>query len=283
MSVRCFALRGMSLVAILVAISAGVVSPSDSGFGVGTGHPAYSHRRLTECTFETGLCSMWMQDTDDTSDWTLGSEGTPTSFTGPSTGSGGEGSYFFMETSSGQTGEAAISSSDTGCGLSIDYHMYGIGIGSLTVSSKNAADVEGAAWVPVWTKEGDQGNSWQATTAYSSSSSYYKVIATRRGPSNLSSWESKRGDIAIDNLTLLACTTAPTIAPIATPTTTPTTTPISAPTIPTAAPTLAPTAAPTDSPTIDVNNILNWVELEATCSASACSIANRWLHYHSER
>jgi hypothetical protein len=199
MSVRCFALRGISLVAILVAISAGVVSPSEPGFGgrveeienvqmtisrraaalfkftkgtighlskrvfqlelnddheacqliqiinpdfgpcetenkrlgeqtdlvvspdtnttklldpaiydrplskpssMGTGHPsdvrrqesppqllravpalADSHRRLTECTFETGLCSMWMQDTDDTSDWTLGSEGTPTSYT----------------------------------------------------------------------------------------------------------------------------------------------------------------------------------------------------------
>jgi hypothetical protein len=71
--------------------------------------------------------------------------------------------------------------------------MYGGGIGTLTVSAKNAADGEDAAWVPVWTKEGDQGGSWQAATIYWASGSYYQVTATRGG--------GIRGDIAVDNLT----------------------------------------------------------------------------------
>jgi hypothetical protein len=52
--------------------------------------------------------------------------------------------------------------------------MYGGGIGTLTVSTKNAADSGDAAWVPVWTKEGDQGDSWQAATIYSALGSYYR-------------------------------------------------------------------------------------------------------------
>jgi hypothetical protein len=83
--------------------------------------------------------------------------------------------------------------------------MYGGGIGSLTVSSRNVADSEDAPWVPVWTKEGDQGDSWQAATIYWASGSYYQVTATRGG--------GIRGDIAIDNMNLVACTPAPTLAP----------------------------------------------------------------------
>jgi len=82
--------------------------------------------------------------------------------------------------------------------------MYGGGIGTLTVSAKNA-DGDDAAWVSVWTKEGNQGDSWQAATVYLVSSSYYRVTATRGG--------GNRGDIAVDNLNLLACTPAPTLAP----------------------------------------------------------------------
>jgi hypothetical protein len=55
-------------------------------------------RRLTACTFDTGLCSHLTQDTDDNFDWTLTGEGTPTSNTGPSTGSGyGGGAFIHIE------------------------------------------------------------------------------------------------------------------------------------------------------------------------------------------
>jgi hypothetical protein len=157
---------------------------------------------LTACTMDAGLCSNWNQDTGDNFDWTLTSESTPTSNTGPSDGSGGEGAFMFIEANDQAEGAyAAITSSATGCGVYVDYHMYGGGIGSLTVSAKNAADGEDAAWVMVWTKEGDQGNSWQAATIYLSSDSYYQISAAR-GPGN-------RGDIAIDNLNILGCTLVP--------------------------------------------------------------------------
>jgi hypothetical protein len=161
-------------------------------------------RRLTACTFDSGLCSNLNQDTDDNFDWTLTSEGTPTSNTGPDTGFGGEGAFMFIEANDQAEGNVAtVTSSATGCALYIDYHMYGGGIGSLTVSSRNAGN--DASWVPVWTKEGDQGDSWQATAVYFASGSYYRVTATRGG--------GIRGDIAIDNLNLVACTPAPTLAP----------------------------------------------------------------------
>jgi hypothetical protein len=223
---------------------------------------------LPICSFNAGFCD-WTQDADDNFDWTLANEGTPTSNTGPSTGSGHSGGAFIHIEANDQTegAYAAITSSGTGCGLFIDYHMYGGGIGTLTVSSKNVADGDDAPWVPVWTKEGDQGDSWQATTVYSVLGSYYRVTATRGDGGN-------RGDIAIDNLNLIWCTEAPTATPTNegdthVPTTFPTAAPTAAPTdAPTSAPTFMPTATPTFSPAS------NWNQLSNKCGTSACNTAN---------
>jgi hypothetical protein len=146
--------------------------------------------------------------------------------------------------------------------------MYGGGIGTLTVSAKDAADGEDAAWVPVWMKEGGQGNSWQAATIYSASGSYYQVMATRGG--------GIRGDIAVDNLNVVWCSPAPTASPTNegdthAPTASPTA--AAAPTdVPTDAPTHIPTSAPTPTPTVGLPT--NWADLKAICSASACDTAN---------
>jgi hypothetical protein len=144
--------------------------------------------------------------------------------------------------------------------------MYGGGIGTLTVSVKNAADGDDAAWVPVWTKEGAQGDSWQVATILSASGSYYRVTAVRGG--------GNRGDIAVDNLNLIWCTDAPTASPTNMGDThAPTASPTAAPTdVPTAAPTLAPTSAPTAAPTMGPPS--NWNQLSSLCGSSACSIAN---------
>jgi hypothetical protein len=218
---------------------------------------------LPTCNFNTGFCD-WIQDVDDNFDWTLTSGGTPSGSTGPSTGS-----FIFIE-ANGQTegAYAAITSSTTGCGLYVDYHMYGGGIGTLTVSAKDAADGDGAAWVPVWTKKGGQGNSWQSTNVDLASGSYYRVMATRGG--------GNRGDIAIDNLNLVACTN--THVPTAAPTNegdthVPTLSPTAAPTyVPTAAPTAPPTAPPTAAPTM--NPPSNWNQLKSRCANSPCSTVN---------
>jgi hypothetical protein len=191
---------------------------------------------LPICKFTAGFCD-WTQDNDDNFDWALTSEGTPTTNTGPNDGAGHNGGSFIHIEANGQTegAYAAITSSAIGCGLYVGYHMYGGGIGTLTVSSRNVADGDDATWVPVWTKEGDQGDSWQATTIYSVSGSYYRVTATRGG--------GNRGDIAIDNLNLIWCTEVPT----ATPTNEGDT----------HTPTASPTAVPTVSPTSALSSQTN--------------------------
>jgi hypothetical protein len=224
---------------------------------------------LLICNFNASFCD-WTQDTDDNFDWALTGEGTPTTNTGPSDGSGHVGGAFIHIEANGQTqgAYAAITSSATGCGLNLDYHMYGGDIGTLTVSAKIVAERDNAAWVPVWTKEGDQGDSWQAATIYSAWGSYYQVTATRGG--------GNRGDIAIDNLNLIWCSPAPTATPTNVgDTNMPTASPTAALTAaPTDAPTPVPTSTPTPAPIIDNNNILNWADLKVACSDSACDTAN---------
>jgi hypothetical protein len=210
---------------------------------------------LSICDFTAGFCD-WTQDIDDNFDWTLTNEGTPTSNTGPIDGAGhGGGTFIHIEANDQTEGAyAAITSSTTGCGLYVDYHMYGGGIGALMVSTKDVSEGDDAAWVPVWTKEGDQGDSWQAATIYSASGSYYQVTATRGG--------GNRGDIAIDNLNLIWCTDAPTASP----------TNVGDTNTPTASPTAVPTAAPTLAPTFGPAS--NWNQLSNKCGTSACNTAN---------
>jgi hypothetical protein len=70
-----------------------------------------THRRLTVCTFDDGLCG-WNQDTNDIFNWTQTNEGTPTTNTGPNNGEGGEGSFIITEASDQPEGAtASISSS----------------------------------------------------------------------------------------------------------------------------------------------------------------------------
>jgi len=77
-----------------------------------------------ESFFEDGFCT-WNQVTaGDDFDWTIMSGSTPTSETGPGNGFGGAGSYIFIE-ADGQTegATASITSTETGCGLKLAYHM----------------------------------------------------------------------------------------------------------------------------------------------------------------
>ena len=82
------------------------------------------------------------------------------------------------------------------------------------------------------------------------------------------------GDIAVDNLHVIWCSTAPTATPTSAgdthaPTASPTAVPTASPTTaPTSAPTFMPTATPTFSPAS------NWNQLSNKCGTSACSIAN---------
>ena len=115
--------------------------------------------------FENTLGS-WTQSSSDNFDWTTRSGSTPSSNTGPSTAS--EGSYYvYMESSSpNYANKRAILnspcfdlSSPSSATLDFKYHMYGKStMGSLTLE---ASTNNGVTWSSIWSKSGNQGNSWK--------------------------------------------------------------------------------------------------------------------------
>ena len=121
-------------------------------------------------SFESGL-ETWTQDTGDDLDWTVNSNGTPSSNTGPSSASDGS-NYIYVEASGNGTGypnKRAILNSPcfdlngvTSAIFSFQYHMFGAGnFGTLDLEVSND---DGATWNSVWNVTGNQGNSWQTAT-----------------------------------------------------------------------------------------------------------------------
>ncbi|GFN85250.1 MAM and LDL-receptor class a domain-containing protein 2-like [Plakobranchus ocellatus] len=123
---------------------------------------------LKECTFEAGFCD-YTQETNDKFDWSVGSNSTDSSGTGPGldhTYGSSIGKYAFLEATLQNPGDTAVITSNTykgfmysrnGC-LTFWYHMYGSGIGTLNVYRKD----EGAsAPVKIWTLSGEQENAWK--------------------------------------------------------------------------------------------------------------------------
>jgi hypothetical protein len=108
--------------------------------------------------------------------------------------------------------------------------------------------------------------SWQTASISSVLGSYYRISAVR-GP-------GIRGDIAVDNLNVLACTLVPTAAPTYVGDThSPTASPTAVPTAsPTDAPTLVPTSEPTTAPTLSPAS--SWNQLKNKCGISACDTTN---------
>ena len=101
-------------------------------------------------TFDTGSDGF---ATSGTYRWTRTSGRTPSSYTGPSAGSGGSGWYYFTEATSKTTGTEFRLSRSSPCALSevsFDYHMYGFSMGTLHL------DLDGQS---VWSLQGNQGNS----------------------------------------------------------------------------------------------------------------------------
>ncbi len=121
-------------------------------------------------SFESSLGD-WTQDAGDDLDWIINSGGTPSRTTGPSGADDGA-SYLFVEASGNGTGypnKQAILNSPcfnlndaTSAFFSFSYHMFGAAnFGSLSVEASND---EGTTWTNIWTREGNQGNSWQSAS-----------------------------------------------------------------------------------------------------------------------
>ncbi|XP_065351077.1 MAM and LDL-receptor class A domain-containing protein 1-like [Cloeon dipterum] len=170
------------------------------------------------CTFEGGFCA-WTNDEDDDFDWSLG-RGSTNPSTGPAMDctsyfhGGMEGGYGYIDSSyPRRPGDVARLSSpemdatgvDTPLCLSFWTHMYGNGIGTLTIL---LMDVREGNERDIWTLSGEQGNAWYQAEVPVSSPNPFKIVIVGKVGKNI------MGDIAVDDLAFRvgSCPTAPQIA-----------------------------------------------------------------------
>ncbi|XP_059395192.1 MAM domain-containing protein 2 [Carassius carassius] len=152
----------------------------------------------SHCDFEAGLCGFTQDKEGDSGDWMLARGPTPTSYTGPrGDHTTGVGHYLHIEASVMLAGHRArlVSSSlrgsrDTQC-LQFFYHMYGSGIGQLSVYLQTGQENQDKL---LWTSHGEQGISWlRAAVNHQFDQQHQIVFEATRG-------ESVRSDIAIDDV-----------------------------------------------------------------------------------
>ncbi|MBN2756239.1 MAG: S8 family serine peptidase [Bacteroidales bacterium] len=151
-------------------------------------------------SFESGT-GVWLQDTNDDTDWTRDSGGTPSSSTGPSTATAGS-YYMYIESSSPNypSKTAALNgpcfdlSAEDAASFSFDYHMYGTSMGTLALQAKTA----GGEWATIWSKSGNLGNTW-FSQAIDLDSYIGETVQLRFLGTTGSSYTS---DMAIDNVKL---------------------------------------------------------------------------------
>lgn len=157
-------------------------------------------------SFEASL-GLWSQAAGDDLNWTRDSGGTPSSGTGPTTGSDGS-FYLFVEASGNGTGypsKRAILNSpcfdlsaETEATFTFNYHANGTGtMGSIALE---ASSDDGASWTSVWSQSAHQGTAWQTQSvdlaAYLGGS-----VQLRFNRLTGTTWQS---DVAIDNTRLTA-------------------------------------------------------------------------------
>ncbi len=156
--------------------------------------------------FENTL-GAWTQATGDDFNWTIDANGTPSRNTGPS--SAAQGTYYvYMEASSpNYPSKRAILNSPcfdlsaaTNATFTFQYHMYGAsGMGSLALE---ASTDNGTTWTSVWSKSGNQGNSWKSESidlrAYTGA-----AVQLRFNGITGNTWQ---GDMVIDNVGLTTAT-----------------------------------------------------------------------------
>jgi len=170
-------------------------APSSSCTGQVSSYP-YSE------SFENTL-DLWSQDTTDNFDWSLKSGSTPSSSTGPASANDGT-YYIYMESSSPNysTKRAILNSpcydfsNKSQATLTFDYHMYGASaMGSLALE---ASTNNGVTWTSVWSKAGNQGNSWKSASV--DLASYLNgTVKLRFNGVTGTTWQ---GDMAVDNLSI---------------------------------------------------------------------------------
>jgi hypothetical protein len=153
-----------------------------------------------------GSIGAWTQSVADDIDWTVNSNGTPSSGTGPSGAIEGS-SYIYVEASGNNVGypnKRAIITSPcfdlsglTNPIFSFSYHMFGAtDMGSIDLE---LSDDGGATWTSLWNQTGNQGDQWLKVdidlSAYIGSN-----VQVRFNRFVGSTWQA---DIAVDDVRLL--------------------------------------------------------------------------------
>lgn len=175
------------------------LTTSTSGGGSCTGG-------ITSFPYSEGFESsfgLWTQGTGDDFNWSRNSGSTPSSNTGPASAAAGS-YYAYMEASSPNYPSKSTYlnspcfnlSSASSATFTFQYHMYGAaGMGALLLQ---ASTNNGSSWSTVWSRSGNQGNSWQSGSAdlaaYTGSSMQLRFVA-----STGNTWQ---GDIAVDDVSL---------------------------------------------------------------------------------
>lgn len=186
--------------------AAGNISSASSSLNVTTSDPAGSGCTggITSYPYSQGFegsIGDWTQDSGDDLNWTVDANGTPSSNTGPS--SAYEGTYYiYVEASSpNYPSKTAIINSpcfdlttETNATFNFAYHMYGTAMGTIELQ----ASVDGNSWATLWSKSGNQGNSW-FTTSVSLNSYLGSTVKLRYVATTGSSYTS---DFAIDDISI---------------------------------------------------------------------------------
>ncbi|KAJ8286335.1 hypothetical protein GJAV_G00037320 [Gymnothorax javanicus] len=151
-----------------------------------------------KCDFETGDCGYTQETVADSVDWVLAKGPTPTSFTGPKGDhTTGMGHYMYLEASPMLAGQnarlasAELRGSRSPLCLQFYYHMFGSGIGRLSVYLSQEGHKQEEA---LWSRHGEQSVSWlMAEVEYRCDHKHQIVFEAVRGA-------SVRSDIAIDDI-----------------------------------------------------------------------------------
>ncbi|XP_078476033.1 MAM and LDL-receptor class A domain-containing protein 1-like [Lampetra planeri] len=154
-----------------------------------------TNKELVDCSFESGWC-YWDQDPYDSADWEWLSGPSSPASTGPDVDhTFGNSSGFYIRNQNSGTATSirtfTLDPEPISTCLKFWYHMYGRNVYRLSLSLRK----EGAADVPLWSKEGNYGNQWHyGQLSFMEADNFQVVFEARR--------RASESEIALDDISL---------------------------------------------------------------------------------